>query len=724
MALPYNLQWARDDLDKALSKLDVVGVRHGLQEVLTQLSLGVDVSPLLGSVVMATEAHDIPCKRMVYTIMTSIARKDPDTTILITNTLLKDCSSDNPIVRGMALRAICDIEVTTMADELPKIISLGLADTNPYVRRMAVLATVHLQKINPDIVKAKGIVNRLYELLRDRDPQIICNSLFALSYILKDDGGINFDSKLIHHLVNTLTKFSEWAQSEALQVISQYKPSTDKERIDLMNIIDQFLSSSAASVMVSATKVLMVLTNERNDLQKLVVGRVIPKFITHIMAATPEVQYSLVKHLVVMARRFPAVFRVHIPSFYVSFNDHHYVAGAKFELLTIITDENFARDVIETTSRYILLEKPFTAENGIKLLRNLALRLNQAVPFVINKMRNFFDMKRKNLINHCLYILPDLMRQIPHSLADLVSLLPSEPPAELSGPALAAYSWILGEFGDRVPDSVYCLEHLMLKFWNDKKQDTSADSSLPSAHDEQSMMKISIMTSLAKMLFVSPGESRPVLANALALGMKDNHPGVKARAEFIYKMLKIDKNAARSALLTSKRSTEPFVEDADSESIDMVFDEFNSFSVIYNMPQADWDTKPEEIKLEIEEEEAAEESEHKLDAIEKEMELTPEMFEEMWNDEGVVTVTDSLNLGFELEVDQFAEAAEQANVGIIAKSSDEGEGSRVFAYGYQNGNIVLIESVEQGGELSFTIKAETEEIAECFKDFWLGFFNE
>ena len=157
MALPYNLQWARDDLDKALSKLDIQGVRAGLQEVLTQLSLGVDVSPLISSVLMASEAHDIPCKRQVYTIMTAIARKDPDTTILITNTLLKDCNSENPIIKGMALRAICDIPITTITDQLPKIIALGLKDTNPYVRRMAVLATVHLNECQPESVKEKYV---------------------------------------------------------------------------------------------------------------------------------------------------------------------------------------------------------------------------------------------------------------------------------------------------------------------------------------------------------------------------------------------------------------------------------------------------------------------------------------------------------------------------------------------------------------------------------------
>ena len=725
MAIPYNLQWARDDLDQALGKLDIQGVRAGLQEVLTQLSLGVDVSPLISSVLMASEAHDIPCKRQVYTIMTAIARKDPDTTILITNTLLKDCSSENPIIRGMALRAICDIPITTITDDLPKIIAIGLKDTNPYVRRMAVLATVHLNKCQPESVKEKGLVNRLYELLRDRDAQIICNALFALSDILKDDGGIVFDMKLIHHLVNSLPKFSEWAQSEALMVISKYEPETDKERFDIMNIVDPYLSSSSGSVLLAATKVLLTLTDSKTDIQRQVIARVIPKYITHISAASSEVQYTILKHLIVMARRFPQVFRPHIPHFYVAFNDSFYVATTKFELLKIITDENFCRDVIETTSRYVLLEKPFTVESGIKLLRDLALRLPNAIGFVIMKMHLFFDMKRKNIINQCLIVLPDLMRRLPASLVDLVGLLPAEPPEELSGPALAAYAWILGEYGDRVPDSVYCLEHIMLKFWDDKKATQAQGSSdmLPSAHDEQSMMKVAIMTALAKLLFVSPGEARPVLAAALNLGLQDAHPGVKARALFIFQLLKQDLDAARAALMTTKTSTEPFVEDADSDSVDMVFDEFNTFSVIFDKPEAEWNQKPEEIELEVDDEEEDEDN-HKLEAITSEMEVTPEMFEEMWGQDDIAVVEDSMSLGYELELEPFVEAIQDANIGLIADGYTEEEGNKIFAYGYVDGNVALIQCTEKGGEMSFIIKAETEEYCTMFKDFWLEFFNE
>jgi hypothetical protein len=696
--------------------------KAALQEVLTQLSWGVDVSRLLSPIVMSSEAHDIPCKRMVYTIMTSIARKDPDMATLITNTLLKDCASDNPIVRGMALRAICDVEVSDILDELPKIVALGLADSNPYVRRMAVLATIHLQKVAPASIEQKGITNRLYELLRDRDPQIVCNSLFALSALLKNSGGVRFDMNLIHHLVNSLPKFSEWAQSEAMQVISQYKPENDTERFDLMNIVDQFLSSASPAVLSGAAKILLALTNDKGEIQRQVVTRILPKFITHIHAGSPELQFCLLKRLVVLARRFPTAFKTHLPHFFVNFSDDPAVARAKFELLQITTDSNFAKEVIETTARYVLLEKPFTIQPAIKLIRDLALRLPASIQTIIQKMRLFFDMKRHNLVNECLVVLPDLMRRLPLSLPDFVGLLPSEPPSDLSGPALASYAWILGEYGDRVADSVYCLESVMLKSWGGSTETkVAATSALPSAHDERSMMKVCLMTALAKLLFVSAAEVRPVLAQALSLGVRDGHPAVRSRASFLYTLLKANIDTARTALMSTKSSMEPFVEDADAENVDMVFDEFNTFSVIYEKPQIDWSKPQEQVTIEAEEDEGEEENDKKLEYFQ---EIGAEDFQALWTGDGITGIEDSISLGFDLDLDPFLDALANANIGVMASGRIDTGGSRIFAYGYIDGNIALIEAVTTNGQMEFTIKAQTTEIAEGFKDFWLGLFNE
>jgi hypothetical protein len=229
------------------------------------------------------------------------------------------------------------------------------------------------------------------------------------------------------------------------------------------------------------------------------------------------------------------------------------------------------------------------------------------------------------------------------------------------------------------------------------------------------------MTSLAKLLFVTPGEARPVLAGALAYGIKDSHPAVKAKAMFLYNLLKTDLTAARSALLTTKQSTEAFVEDADAENIDMVFDEFNTFSVIYGKPQCEWKKDQEEIDLEVDEEEEEDVNEHKLEELEA---ISPEDFQALWKTEGIAVIEDSIGIDGELDLNSFTDVLQGANVGVMASGLTDDGGSKVFAYGYIDGNIALVESLEKDGQMSFTIKAESVDIAERFKDFWLRFFNE
>jgi hypothetical protein len=260
----------------------------------------------------------------------------------------------------------------------------------------------------------------------------------------------------------------------------------------------------------------------------------------------------------------------------------------------------------------------------------------------------------------------------------------------------------------------------MLKSWG-AAETTKTTSALPSAHDEQSMMKVCLLTALAKLLFVSAAEVRPVLAQALALGIKDGHPAVRSRATFLYKLLKTDLEAARAALMSSKQSVEPFVEDADAENYDMVFDEFNTFAVIYEKPQSDWSKPQEQVTIEAEEDEGEPENEHRLEFFK---EISAEDFQALWASEGVASIEDSITLGFDLDLEPFLEALEGANVGVMASGAADGGGSRIFAYGYVDGNIALIESVTSAGQMEFTIKAETEAIAEQFKDFWLGIFNE
>lgn len=95
-----------------------------------------------------------------------------------------------------------------------------MEDKSPYVRKTAVMGVVKLHYIAPEIVAGKLImmiliivfhsfpsqdlnfVDVLYQMLRDKDPQVISNCISALDEILANEGGMVVTKKIIHYLIN------------------------------------------------------------------------------------------------------------------------------------------------------------------------------------------------------------------------------------------------------------------------------------------------------------------------------------------------------------------------------------------------------------------------------------------------------------------------------------------------------------------------------------------
>lgn len=73
------------------------------------MTQGVDVSSVFMEMVKASATVDIVQKKLVYLYMCTYAPQKPDLALLAINTLCKDCSDPNPMVRGLALRSMCNL---------------------------------------------------------------------------------------------------------------------------------------------------------------------------------------------------------------------------------------------------------------------------------------------------------------------------------------------------------------------------------------------------------------------------------------------------------------------------------------------------------------------------------------------------------------------------------------------------------------------------------------
>lgn len=52
---------------------------------------------------------DLTCKKLVYLYISQYAKRNPDVALLTINSLQKDCLDPNAMIRGLALKTLCNI---------------------------------------------------------------------------------------------------------------------------------------------------------------------------------------------------------------------------------------------------------------------------------------------------------------------------------------------------------------------------------------------------------------------------------------------------------------------------------------------------------------------------------------------------------------------------------------------------------------------------------------
>ncbi len=85
-------------------------------KVIAYMTLGIDVSRLFSQMVMAIETKDLVVKKMVYLYLCNYAASNSELAIMCINTLQRDCSNEDPMVRGLALRSLCGLRIASAVE--------------------------------------------------------------------------------------------------------------------------------------------------------------------------------------------------------------------------------------------------------------------------------------------------------------------------------------------------------------------------------------------------------------------------------------------------------------------------------------------------------------------------------------------------------------------------------------------------------------------------------
>ncbi|KAI6655959.1 AP-4 complex subunit beta-1-like [Oopsacas minuta] len=568
----------RNSLHRNETQRDSEDYRLTIQKVVASMTQGIDVSSLFGEMVKASATQDVRQKKLVYLYICRYADENQELSLMAINTLIKDMNDQNPTVRGLALRSLCLLKLKGLPEFVRVPLKSGLTDKSAYVRRVAVLSVAKLYRHYPELIHELNMASFLYSTIKDRDAQVVINSICALNEILAHEGGIIINNNIAGYLLNRFNEFSEWGQAVVLETLTKYKIQDESELIDLLNRMDPHLEAQNTGVLMAVIKLFMAIINEIPQLQSDAAIRIRPILLNIASSPCSEICYSALAHIEILIDKLPSLsLQQNHKTFYCRYSDPVYVKVKKVEMLAqLISDKNM-HEIINELSEAALDSNIEVGKRAVNTIKTIALRHPNAVELCLVKFSELLTIERPHIITVLLVSSTTLVRKFPDKADVFVNHIPDLlQHVEDSVEGRACLVWLLGEFGTTLSESPYILEQYI---------NSIADETEPS-------FKLNLLSASMKLFLRGRApEMQLSLGKLLAYYIEEEMDmDVHDRALLYYRMLR--ENVYEAQKIFSKPAHSPELSfDIPTEQQLEFNSEFNSLAVIYSRPSSHFITQ-------------------------------------------------------------------------------------------------------------------------------------
>lgn len=93
-------------------------------------------------------------------------------------------NKSSPLIRALAIRTMGCLRVSSFNDYLIESLKKTLSDSDPYVRKTAVLCVPKFYELTPKLVEEKGLLDIMTKLLKsENNPSVLTNLVTSLQEI-------------------------------------------------------------------------------------------------------------------------------------------------------------------------------------------------------------------------------------------------------------------------------------------------------------------------------------------------------------------------------------------------------------------------------------------------------------------------------------------------------------------------------------------------------------
>ncbi|XP_029291106.1 AP-4 complex subunit beta-1 [Cottoperca gobio] len=475
---------------------DQLRYRNTILKVIRAMSQGVDVSGLFSEMVKACATVDIVQKKLVYVFLCSYATLNPELSLLVINTLRKDCQDPNPMVRSLALRNMTNLRLTSLVEYVEQPLTAGLRDRAACVRRVAVLGWAKLHNLQPNSEIDAAVVNELYTLLRDPDPVVMVNCLRALEEILKEEGGVAINKPITHHLLNRLKESDVWGQCEVLKILQRYRPQSEDELFDILSLLDASLVSPHPPVMAATLSLFLGLCSGLPAVSLAALERVRGPLLAACGSVSREMRFTALCHIQLLLRSIPGLMGAHYKRFFCGYAEPAYIKQRKMQVLVeLVNDENVAM-LLDELKGYCTDVNTDTAQAAISAIGRIGRSYSDRC---LEILTGLLGLKQEHITSAVVQTMRDLVWVCPQCSDTVCVALEGCEETLQDSQGRQALLWLLAVYGERISSAPYTLEVFI--------DGVRSEASLG--------VKMELLTTTMRLFLCRPAETQDMLGRLL-----------------------------------------------------------------------------------------------------------------------------------------------------------------------------------------------------------------
>lgn len=582
--------------------------KEAVKKVIAAMTVGKDVSSLFPDVLNCMQTGCIELKKLVYLYIINYAKVQPELAILAVNTFFKDSMDSNPLIRALAIRTMGYIRLEQITEYLVEPLRRSCSDPDPYVRKTAAICIAKLYDISPTLMEEQGFFSLLKDMLKDQSAMVVANTVASLLEIYetsiskghqleslqsikddKQDQGMTEDQKFYkltfnevekHQILQALNECTEWGQIYILNVVAEWKVSTEKESEQIIDRLTSRLSHANPAVVLSTVRaVLNLLKNLEND--DYITGtlrKLRPPIVTLLTTSPPEVQYVVLRNVQLIVQSYPAFFETEMKLFYCKYNDPAYIKIEKLNLLYRMASIDTANNLLKELKEYSTDTNIEFSRNSIKIIALISIKFKETASNCFQILAELItNSHQDHIIQEGIISLRDILRSYPQLSSNVIPILMEVSESIVEPESRSAFVWIIGEVYEFVQVTKPSTKNETLNDFLRYFVDIFIEESVS--------VQLQILTTIVKCFLKAPIHNQQLVTDIFRLATTNaENPDVRDRALIYWRLLSTNPEETRKVVLSQKTVLSSKSFDIEPKLLEKLMGDLGMISSVYHKP--------------------------------------------------------------------------------------------------------------------------------------------